>query len=475
MKLSALLREIGAPAPKKDVEISFITDDSRKCRPNTLFVCHDGAERFVPEAREKGALCVVSQKEIENCVRTENTRRAFSTLCRAFFGYPDRRLRLVAVTGTNGKTTTASMLAFILELSGRKTGLLSTVVNRAGKEYETEMTTPDCFEISRLFSELVKSKGEFCVVEASSQGLFQERLFGLEFETAVLTNLTEDHLDYHKTFENYKNAKKKLFACCKNAVLNFDDPCFEEFSSCSSGGVVSYSVKSDEADYTARNIRISENEIDYALVSNSLIHRIKLHLTGDFNVENSLAACVAALLSGVGVDECADALKNFSGIKGRMEILDTNTPFRVIIDYAHTPDSLRRSLLSLRRFCRGKLIVLFGCGGDREKEKRPEMGKIASTLADRVFVTTDNPRSEDPNAIIEEILSGVAKNASCVFSLEDRREAIALALGGAKRGDIVLLAGKGHETYEQTGEEKLEFDERKIVFELLSSGLKRKT
>lgn len=463
MELSALLEKAGISGGNRDVEISFITDDSRKCRPGSLFVCQDSGGEFVKEAVENGAVCIVSQNNIENAVRVPDSRKAYSTLCRAFFGFPDERLRLVGVTGTNGKTTTASMLAFILELSGRKTGLISTVRNRIDGDETAEMTTPDCFEISRMLSSLVKSGGEFCVIEASSQGLIQQRLYGFKFETAIFTNLSEDHLDYHKTFENYKNAKKELFLHCKNAVLNFDDAAFSEFSAACGGKVLSYSTVSNDADFTAKDIREKENELSYVLVSDSLIQRVRLNMLGDFNVQNSLAAILAAFSLEIGVEQSAAALKNYFPEKGRMEILDTDTPYRVIIDYAHTPDSLRRALLSLRRFCRGRLIVLFGCGGDREREKRPLMGKIASENADIVFVTDDNPRSENSSDIIDEILSGVSKGKASVFVCENRREAIALALKKAKKGDTLLLAGKGHEVFQQVGDKKQSFDEREIV------------
>lgn len=473
MKLSALFHSIGLTDLKKDVEISFITDDSRKCREKTLFVCHEGAERFIEQARENGAVAVLSFTGAFESYQTKDTRRAYSTLCRRFFNNPEKQLRLIGVTGTNGKTTTASMIAYILSLSGRKTGLISTVFNSTGdEERKSEMTTPDCFETARLLRELADKGGEFCVIEASSQGLVQQRLSGLCFETAVLTNLTQDHLDYHKTTENYINAKKILFENCKTAVLNFDDLNFPAFSDCCPGRVLSYSVKSDNADFTAKSIAVSPECIDYVLVSNSLIHRVRLNLLGEFNVENSLAAIITALECGVSLEESTNALKNFSFVKGRMEILDTDTPFRVIIDYAHTPDSLKRALISLRRFCKGRLIVLFGCGGNREREKRPVMGKIAAEYADIVFVTTDNPRDESSADIICEILSGAKTGKTPLFVREKREDAIALALKTAKEGDVLLLCGKGHETYQQNSNGKIPFDEREIVKKLLSNGQK---
>ncbi len=468
MKLSTLLYSIGITEIKKDIEISFITDNSKECKKDTLFVCHEGAEEYVFEAVENGAVAVLSASAGYDYTCRE-TRKAFSTLCRCFFGYPDKRLRLIAVTGTNGKTTTASMLSFVLTLSGKKTGLISGAVNRIETESRASLTTPDCFSISKAMFELCKAGGEFCVIEASSQGIAQQRLYGLEFEVAILTNVSQDHLDYHKTRENYIAAKKQLFAFAKTAVLNYDDPCFAEFAASSSGSVLSYSVKSDNAAFTARNITVSPERMDYVLVADSAIQRFRLNLSGDFNIENALAATVAAVNCGVSLENCAAALKNFSSVKGRMEILDTDVPFRVIIDYAHTPESLRRSLLSLRRFCVGRLLLVFGCGGEREKQKRALMGTIAVNNADLVFVTTDNPRGENAADIIDDILEGTEKSKTPVFVYENRREAIAAALGNAKKGDVVLLSGKGNELYQLVGREKLPFDERKIVKELLEA------
>lgn len=470
MKLSALLYSIGITEIKEDVEISFITDNSKECKKNTLFVCHEGAEKYIDEARAKGATAVLSSSGSNESYACGETRKAFAALCRFFFGYPDKKLRLVAVTGTCGKTTTASMLSFILNLSGKKSGLISSAVNRIFEDREATMTTPDPFYISQSLFELSKRGGEYCVIEASSQGIEQERLFGLDFETAVFTNLTQDHLDYHKTKENYKNAKKKLFSHCKTAVLNFDDPCFAEFSKTAkdaNANVLSFSQKSDDANFTAKNICVGEEKIDYILVSNALIQRFRLNLCGEFNVENALAATVAAYNCGIGIENAANILKNFSSVKGRMEILDTDTPFRVIIDYAHTPDSLRRSLLSLKRFCKNKLILLFGCGGEREKEKRAKMGEIAVNFASTVFITSDNPRNENAQDIIDDILFGTRGTKTPVFVCENRKEAISLALKTAGEGDILLLSGKGHEKFQQTGSKKIPFDERKIVEEEL--------
>jgi len=467
MKLSDLLFSVNIVYKGKDEEISFITDDSRRCKPGTLFVCHENAKPFVTEAIENGAVFVAANKMLcENCIEVENTRKFYARVCREYFSRPDERLKLVAVTGTNGKTSVSTMINYILEMSGRHSGLIGTVVNKISGESPAQMTTPDCFELYEMLSRLAENGGEYCVLEASSQGLAQQRLLGLRFEAAVFTNLTEDHLDYHKSFEEYKNAKLSLFESCKTAVINYDDEYADEFIKACSGKIITYSVKSDEADFTAKSIRYLPDSTVYALVANSLIHTFRLPLQGDFWVANSMASIICALELGVSLDECSGALKAFAGVKGRMELVKINQPFKVIIDYAHTADGLRTVLMSLRRFCKGRLIAVFGCGGDREKEKRSQMGMTAATLADIAVVTSDNPRTEDPQKIIDDILSGMKKSRIPIFIKRDRTEAISFALKTARRDDVILLAGKGHETTQIIGEEKIPFDERKIIEEL---------
>ncbi|MCM1364670.1 MAG: UDP-N-acetylmuramoyl-L-alanyl-D-glutamate--2,6-diaminopimelate ligase [Faecalibacterium sp.] len=467
MKLSDLLISVNVVYKGKDEEINFITDDSRKCIDKSIFVCHDNAKQFVTQAIENGAVAVVAKEKLcENCITVDDTRKAYAQLCRSYFSKPDEKLKLIAVTGTNGKTSVTAMTNFILEMSGRKSGLIGTVVNKIDGEQESEMTTPDCFSLYQMLSRLVESKAEYCVIEASSQGLAQQRLYGLQFEVGVFTNLTEDHLDYHKTFENYKNAKLSLFENCKSAVINFDDEHSADFAKKCSGRVITFSAKSDDADFTAKNIRCLPDSTVYALVANSLIHTFRLNLQGDFWVKNSIAAIITCVQLGINLDECSIALKSFSGVKGRMELVETNLPFKVIIDYAHTADGLRTVLMSLKRFCSGRLIAVFGCGGDRETQKRSEMGMTAATLADIAVITTDNPRTENPQKIIDDILVGMKKSRIPVYIKTDRRDAIAFALKLGRKDDIILLAGKGHETTQIIGTERYPFDERKIVAEL---------
>ncbi len=464
MKLSTLLQAVSRTLQGTDVEITRITEDSRLCEQGSLFVCHDAAEPFLREAKANGAAAVVAAKPLEGCYVVPDTRQAMALLCRRFFGEADRDLTLAAVTGTNGKTTVASMLHHILTLRGEPAALLSTVTN---PEAAGGKTTPDPFLLHAAFAGFAKRGKRYCVMEASSQGLQQERLHGLHFKVGVFTNLTRDHLDYHGSFESYLDAKKKLFCQCDTAVINRDDPHWKEIAEACSGRIVTYSLQSDDATFSAKSVRRFNDGQDFALVSEGFIHRVKLHLFGSFNVENAMAAILAAEALGIPPAESAEALRSFHAVKGRMELLETDTPFRVMIDYAHTPDSLRQVLLTLRRVCSGRLILVFGCGGERDRPKRAEMGAIAAQNADFVILTNDNPRSEDPNAILEEILAGAGRSKTPFLLKPDRREAIALALRQARENDLVLLCGKGHETTMQYADTTLPFDERAVVRELL--------
>ena len=468
MKLSLLLATLGIKLKTEDKEISFITDNSRNVKENTLFVMHKNGKEFLKDALLKGAVAVVGEEEVcENTYTVSDTRKAYNMLCREFFENPQDKLKMIAVTGTNGKTSVSALLSHMLNLNGHKTGLIGTVFNKTEDFPESTMTTPEPFELFSRLSKMAEEGYEYCVMEASSQGLYQKRLYGISFEAGIFTNLTEDHLDYHKTFENYKNSKLLLFDSCKTAIINFDDKYKDDFINASKGKVITYSVCDDKADYTARGVRYLADSTTYEFVSDSLIHRISLKTKGEFWVANSLAAVVCAYECGIGIEKCAFSLKSFSGVKGRMEIVPTDKDFTVIIDYAHTADGLQKALLSLRRFCEGRLILVFGCGGDREKEKRKVMGLVATTYADRVYVTSDNPRTEDAQKIIDDILEGISKKKTPVYIHPDRKKAIETALKSAKKGDIILLAGKGHEDYQIMGESKLPFDERLIIESLL--------
>lgn len=470
MLVSQLFKDAALSREIKNKEVVNITDNSQNCCEGSIFVCHKSGERYAQEALSRGAILVVSEKQLcENSYVTENTKREYARLCSEFFADRHKNIKLIAVTGTNGKTTTANMIYTILSMSGKKCGLIGTVKsNICGKESDTSLTTPDPFEIHKMLNELYEWGGEYCVIEASSQGLAEDRLYGLEWYISVLTNFSHDHLDYHGTMENYLGAKKKVFEACTKAVINIDDESKEEFISATKGKVITYSLSKNEADYIAKSIRQNENGSDYAVVADYQIHRIRLNVPGEFNIMNSLAAVATARECDVSLEFCAYALKNFSGVKGRMEIVDIPTEYKVIIDYAHTPDALKKVLLSLNSFPHSRIISVLGCGGERDQEKRALMGDIATQLSDILVVTSDNPRGEDPLKIIDDMLFGAKKNKKSIYIQENRRKAIEYALKIAEKNDIILLAGKGHETYQIVGEEKIPMDEREIVREILS-------
>lgn len=470
MLVSQLFKDAALSREIKNKEVVNITDNSHNCCEGSIFVCHKSGERYAQEALSRGAILVVSEKQLcENSYVTENTKREYARLCSEFFADRHKNIKLIAVTGTNGKTTTANMIYTILSMSGKKCGLIGTVKsNICGKESNTSLTTPDPFEIHKMLNELYEWGGEYCVIEASSQGLAEDRLYGLEWYISVLTNFSHDHLDYHGTMENYLGAKKKVFEACTKAVINIDDESKEEFISATKGKVITYSLSKNEADYIAKSIRQNENGSDYAVVADYQIHRIRLNVPGEFNIMNSLAAVATARECDVSLEFCAYALKNFSGVKGRMEIVDIPTEYKVIIDYAHTPDALKKVLLSLNSFPHNRIISVLGCGGERDQEKRALMGDIATQLSDILVVTSDNPRGEDPLKIIDDMLFGAKKNKKSIYIQENRRKAIEYALKIAEKNDIILLAGKGHETYQIVGEEKIPMDEREIVREILS-------
>ena len=453
----------------KDKEIKNITDNSQKCREGSIFICHKSGERYVEEALRNGAVLVVAEKQVcENCFVTDDVAREYARLSAEFHGNRHRNIKLIAVTGTNGKTTTANMIYTILTLSGKKCGLIGTVSsNICSRKLESNLSTPDPFEMHSMFSELYEWGAEYCVVEASSQGISEGRLHGLDFWLTVFTNISRDHLDYHGTMENYVDTKKSIFLTSEKSVINADDAYSKEFIDVSEGKVITYSLIKNDADYVAKSIKLSENVSDYAVVADYAIHRIRLNVPGEFNIQNSLAAIATAIECDISLEFCAYALKRFFGVKGRMEILDINEDYKVIIDYAHTPDALKKVLLCLNSFAKGRVITVFGCGGERDKEKRSQMGDIASQLSDIIVITNDNPRGENPTEIIDDILSGVQKSKKTVYIQENRRKAIEYALKIAKKNDIILLAGKGHETYQLIGSEKIPMDEREIVREIL--------
>ena len=478
MKLSVLMQDLGVVCPVEDREIDFITDNSSKVKDGCIFVCIEG-KRFdghtkAAEAIANGAAAVIVQKDmgIREQVLVENTRAAYARLSAAFFGHPEKKLRIIGVTGTNGKTTSCFIIKSILDSMGYKTGLIGTVKNIVGdKEYPAVLTTPDCYDLFALFKEMVESGCEFCTMEVSSQALDQRRVEGVHFEASIFTNLTQDHLDYHGSFENYRAAKHILFENSSLSVINVDDDAAEYMLSGTDGRKVTFSVNNNNCDYSAKNIRIASSGVKYELVSNSDIGRVKFAVPGKFSVYNSMGAAVCLIEMGMDFKAVLDGLATCIGVPGRMEVVPADKPYTVLIDYAHTPDGLENVLNCVREITEGKIITVFGCGGDRDSTKRPIMGDIAARLSDVAVVTSDNPRSEDPDAIISDILKGINKHSSKLVVEPDRKTAIAKALSMAREGDTVVLAGKGQETYQILATGKIHFDEREVVADILAEGI----
>lgn len=470
MLLSELLKGINVLSDYEDREIGDVTDKTREISEGCAFVCVVGARfdghSFAENAVKEGAKAIIVSKDtgLEEQILVENTREAYAIMCKNLFGAAADKLTLIGITGTNGKTTTAFVIKDILSAMGIKSGLIGTVKNMVGdKEFHTELTTPDPYDLHKLFKMMVDDGIKYCVMETSSQAFHQMRLAGIRFHTGAFTNLTQDHLDYHGSIEEYKSCKKVLFYNCDNAVVNADDETSAFMVDGVGAKVTSYAINS-ECDFKAENPELFSDRVEYNLSG----ERVVFNIPGGFSVYNSLCAIASVCSLGFGLSEVIKAIGAAASVKGRLELLKTNTNYGVIIDYAHTPDGLEKALNAVRGFTKGRVITLFGCGGDRDKTKRPKMGRMATDLSDIVIVTTDNPRTEDPDNIIKEILIGTVGSKAEVVSITDRSEAIAYALKIAGEGDTILLAGKGHETYQVIGKERVHYDEREIVAEALS-------
>lgn len=471
MKLYDIMKERSGKFA--DTEITGITCDSRHVTKGCVFVCINGAavdgHKFASSAYENGAAVIVCEKDVglPNQIFVEDSRREFAELCAGWFGHPAEKLKIIGVTGTNGKTSVSYMLKAILERCGKKVGLVGTIQNMICDEtLPSKNTTPSAYELQSMFSLMVAAGCEYCVMEVSSHALDQDRIYGINFEAAMFTNLTQDHLDYHITMDNYLKAKKKLFYRCKTAVMNSDDRYFGEMSDSLPCRVVTYSIKGN-ADAVAENIVLKPDGTEFDYNSAAGKCRIKTAVGGKFTPYNAMCAAACAEQLGMPLEKIAEAFAAMSGVKGRAEVVPTGRDFTVIIDYAHTPDGLENILKTFAECEKNRLIVLFGCGGDRDRTKRPKMGAIAAENADYVIVTSDNPRTEKPMSIINDILEGM-KNCRVPYEvIENRTEAIKKAVQIAGKGDIIVLAGKGHETYQILKSGTVHLDEREIVAEAL--------
>ncbi|HIV18883.1 MAG TPA: UDP-N-acetylmuramoyl-L-alanyl-D-glutamate--2,6-diaminopimelate ligase [Candidatus Merdivicinus intestinigallinarum] len=476
MKLSELLANIETSGPIEDREIRNMTCDSRQVGQGDVFVCIAGGTAdghdFARKALEQGAAAVVCQRDlgIPGQILTPDTRKAYSRMAANFYGNPSKKLRLIGVTGTKGKSTVATLIKAVLMAAGKKVGLIGTIQNEIGdKIIPADKTTPDALELESLYADMVKEGCEYCVMEVSSHALDQNRIGDSHYEVAVFTNLSHEHLDYHKTMENYFEAKAKLFSICDTAVINADDPYGQRLLSQCACPALAFSMKEGRAGLRAFDVQHHPDSVDFRFCYEGVEGKLKFAMPGDFSVRNALAAMGACLQLGVCLDTITGALRTVAGVRGRNEIIPTGRDFTVICDYAHSPDSIENILSSLKETVHGRLVALFGCGGDRDRTKRPLMGAAAAAYADFVYVTSDNPRTEDPEAIIQEILPGVEGRGVPYAVIPDRREAIFQAIRDAKPGDTIVLCGKGHEDYQVIGHEKRHFDEREIVAEALAA------
>ncbi len=469
---------------------------SEKVKPGYIFFCLEGGRAdghdFIPQAIEAGAVAVVLEKEREvqgaSKILVPNVRMAMAVMAELFWGSPSQELCLIGVTGTNGKTTTTHLIEAALRDQSYRTALLGTIKYRIGDEILPVLaTTPEAVDLQKILYHMVQKRVEYAVMEVSSHALELNRVSGCDFDIAVYTNITEDHLDFHKNFERYRAAKGKLFSqqggsvlkgnAPRFAVLNRDDRHYNFFLRQTTVQAVSYGIEK-KADVQAENIYISGHGVSYLLRTPWGTENFSLKLTGKFSVYNALAATTVALLKGVPISAIKNSLESVGGISGRFERVDVGQDFLVIIDYAHTPDGLENILQAAKHFVEGNIITIFGCGGERDKGKRPVMGRIAGKYSNYCIITSDNPRGEDPGRIIEEIEIGLRENkdfGSGYAVQSDRFEAIKLGIELARSGDMVIIAGKGHESYQVFSDCTIPFNDREIAAELLAKRIQSKT
>ncbi|MDO5401190.1 MAG: UDP-N-acetylmuramoyl-L-alanyl-D-glutamate--2,6-diaminopimelate ligase [Eubacteriales bacterium] len=474
MKLKELLQDIEVLecTADFDLDISGICYDSRRAEPGCLFVAVSGfasdGNRFIPMAMEKGAAAVVTAQKPEGQVPyilVRSDRLALAMLSCNFFGHPAKAMTMIGVTGTNGKTSATILLKQLLEKNlHAKVGLIGTMANYIGdEEVPTERTTPESYELQALFARMRDAGCTHVVMEVSSHALTLERVGGVRFDVAAFTNLTEDHLDFHKTMDAYCDAKAELFRRCAAAVINADDPYARRMLDAAACPVLTTSVTKEEGLH-ASNLELHAEGIAFTARLGGEQARVTLPIPGKFTVYNALTVLGIARTLGISLADSAAALARCHGVKGRVEVVPTpGMPYSILIDYAHTPDGLENVLSSVRGFCKGRLISVFGCGGDRDPIKRPIMGRIGVRLSDIAVITSDNPRTENPMDIIEDILKGVKPEDGEYIAMEDRRKAIRYAMDIGKKDDIIVLAGKGHETYQDIGGHKTHLDEREEV------------
>lgn len=489
MKLDYLIKDVETIKidGTMEVEISQVVDDSRKVTPNSIFVAIEGftvdGHKYIGEAIDNGASAVVISKEISELkemingnevtiIKVENTRIALAKISSIFYNEPSKHLELIGITGTNGKTSTTYFIESIFKEANKKVGIVGSIGNVINGELnKTKNTTPESLEVQQILNKMVEADIDICAMEVSSHALELYRTKYCQFNVGIFTNLTTDHLDYHKTIDNYLKAKLKLFyQTNKYNIINIDDKygkkVIDETKKIETLQLT-YGIGS-EADIYASDIKYAAEGVSYTLNTPKGSININTKIPGLFTVYNTLAAASCSYIYGIGLNTIKNGLEAISGVKGRFEVVPIEKDFTVIIDFAHTPDSLEKALQTVKQFAKGRVVTLFGAGGDRDNSKRPIMGEIAARNSDFCIVTSDNPRTEDPESIVEDVLEGVKKCDCEYVSIIDRKEAIRYALENSEPEDVILLAGKGHETYTLIGGEVFPFDEKKIVLDILS-------
>jgi len=458
-----------------NLDIKSISYDSRNVEANSLFVCIKGFEvdghRFAASAIKKGAIALLVENEIDlpdvTVIKVKNTRKALAIISNNFYNNPSSKMNIIGVTGTNGKTSITYLISAIFNYKGEKTGIIGTIQNSIGDRIiKTSRTTPESLELQKLFYDMDKEKVDTAIIEVSSHSLSLNRVESTDFDIGIFTNLTQDHLDFHKTMDNYLKAKSLLFSMCKIGIINIDDDASSYIINNSNCKIFTYSIVKD-SDFKATNISIDSSGSSFEVIINEKIEEFYVSIPGKFSVYNTLAAIIACISLGVAVYTIKRALNEIKGVKGRCEVVENNKGYNIIVDYAHTPDGLLNILNTVKEFSKGRIITVFGCGGDRDRKKRPIMGEIAGNNSDISIITSDNPRSEDPVDIIDEIEVGII-NTNCIYKkIVDRKDAIRYAISIYKKDDIMVIAGKGHENYQILKDKTIHFDDVEVVLELL--------
>ncbi len=464
-----------------DPVIKSLEMDSREVQPGSLFFCIKGftvdGHDYVWQAEKNGASAVIAERPVEAgvpVILVRDSRRAMAVLANVFYGYPTAGMNVIGVTGTNGKTTVTHLLEKIFKDAGDKTGLIGTIHNKIGDQmYDVTNTTPESLPLQKLFKAMKDEQVKTAIMEVSSHALDLGRVRGIDYSIAIFTNLTQDHLDYHRTMDDYRRSKGLLFTLLGNAykpdeqkiaVLNADDDASEEFMKGTAAQVITYGIDRP-ADIAAKNIKLGSGGTTFLLETPNESLEIRMDLMGKFSVYNVLAAVTAAYGAGIPLADAAASISSVKGVAGRFEPVDAGQDFAVIVDYAHTPDSLENVLATVNQFAEGDVHVIVGCGGDRDRAKRPLMAQIAVKYADKPVFTSDNPRSEDPETIIRDMEEGVKGHK--YEKITDRSEAIKHAVKHAQKGDVVLIAGKGHETYQIIGDRVIDFDDRVVAYDAI--------